>query len=198
MSSTTVDYDIGHIERQLAVYGIGGFGQVTEVNAKGEAVTAKFGQYTVRYDSGIVDVNHGVILRTPGTPTDIPWVGVQFGLVQGDFNFGENLAITSLQGVPRIIQGRLACERTLITNFSGIDKLIDRMGGQIYIRSDSTHLLGLLLVPGLGRVNISNGITSGPGNVEQILNKYINRGKQDILSAQDELLDAGFIEQARL
>jgi hypothetical protein len=44
-----------------------------------------------------------------------------------------------------------------------------------------------------------DGITSfniDDGSIDAIFNKY--RGTGDIISAQDELIDAGFIEQARL
>jgi hypothetical protein len=51
--------------------------------------------------------------------------------------------------------------------------------------------LGLLLIDGICKFDID---TRGP--IDAIFNKYVGTG--DILSAQDELIDAGFIEQARL
>ena len=192
MNQSATDYDIGEIERHLNAYKLGGY----LTNAKGEITTATFGRYNIRADSGIVDINHSITLGTPDTPTGANWVGVQFGRITGDFNFGHNPTITSLRGVPRIINGGLYCAQSGITNFSGIDKLIDRMNGQIYIPNESTHLLGMLLVRGLGHVNIAISTKPG-GTAEDILNKYIRLGHQDILSAQDELIDAGFTEQAR-
>jgi hypothetical protein len=49
----------------------------------------------------------------------------------------------------------------------------------------------VLLIDGITGFNIDSD-----GPIDKILNKY--KGTGDILSAQDELIDAGFIEQARL
>jgi hypothetical protein len=48
-----------------------------------------------------------------------------------------------------------------------------------------------LLIEGITHINVT-----GSRPVSQILNKY--RGTGDILSAQDELIDAGLTDQARL
>jgi hypothetical protein len=52
-----------------------------------------------------------------------------------------------------------------------------------------THILGLLLIEGITHITIS-------GPIDRIMNKYLGTG--DILSAQDELIDAGLTDQARL
>jgi hypothetical protein len=53
-----------------------------------------------------------------------------------------------------------------------------------------THLLGFLLVKEITKFDTGNGA------VDDIFNKYVGTG--DILSAQDELIDAGYTDQARL
>jgi hypothetical protein len=187
-TGTNPTFDIGHIERCLAAYGIGGNFGVCNFN--GEAAKALFGRYTIRADSGIVDMSCSTVLSTSQVGGDR--LGIQFGRIYGSFDFGTNPTITSLQGVPLILMGDLNCGETGINNFSGVDKLIQSLHGTISVRGDSTHLLGLLLIPGIRRINIyDHGCAT-----EHILNKYLKI--KDILAAQDELIDAGFVEQARL
>lgn len=188
VNQTILEHDVGETEKWLRAYGLSGY----RTDEKGEVIAAAFGQYNIRADTGIVDVPRSVTLDLPVTPPDINWVGMQFGRVNGSFSFGNNPTITSLKGVPRIIGGDLRCDNTRITNYSGIDKLIDKMGGIIYVPEDSTHLLGVLLVKGLSRISITKSPKS-----EHILNKYLNMGTRDVLSAQDELIDAGYTKQAR-
>lgn len=55
----------------------------------------------------------------------------------------------------------------------------------------TTHLLSLLLIPGISRVYSTNeGVT-------KILNKHLEGGR-DVNACQEDLIDAGFIAQARL
>jgi hypothetical protein len=74
---------------------------------------------------------------------------------------------------------------------SGIDKMLPHINGSITCEVPVTHALGLLLIKGVTHINIDNN-----GPIDRIMNKYLGTG--DILSAQDELIDAGFIDHARL
>jgi hypothetical protein len=74
---------------------------------------------------------------------------------------------------------------------TGLDKVVKYVGGNIVGRKGMTHLLGTLLIPGVKNICIDQGEA-----VDRILNRYLGTG--DIISAQDELIDAGYVEQARL
>ncbi|HEY4963074.1 MAG TPA: hypothetical protein VIH90_00055 [Candidatus Saccharimonadales bacterium] len=144
-----------------------------------------FEMYTRRPD-GIIDVN-GDVKITQSAGTTIP---IRFGKVAGSFNCAHT-QLKSLQGAPEIVGGYFSCCATKITSLSGVDKLIKNIDGEFLCNSNVTHILGLLLIKGITKINVDNG-----GPIDKIMNKYIGTG--DILSAQDELLDAGFKDQARL
>jgi hypothetical protein len=140
---------------------------------------------------------------------------VQFGSVSGDFDahdipltsmigfptrVGGSLRlnqtpINSLDGIPRIIGRDLHLVDTDIHSLSGISKLVESIGGKVIIGSTQTHLLGLLVISGVKQI-IINSLMNVSDPVAKILNKYVGTG--DTISAQDELLDAGFTDRARL
>jgi hypothetical protein len=142
--------------------------------------------YTIRPD-GIVDVDGNLILRNVAE-SSIP---VQFGRVTGYFRCA-NTNLISLKGAPySVVGGGVFCSQTKIKSLSGVDKIIKEMDGVFMCNAAVTHLLGLLLIKGVVHISIDNG-----GPIDKIFNKYVGTG--DILSAQDELIDAGLIDQARL
>ena len=108
----------------------------------------------------------------------------------------EHTPILSLEGIPQTIGGDIFLTGIKLRSLSGIDKRIKRMGGSVLIDKDMTHLLGLLAIEGLEQVVIDRVLNDNP--LARILNKYIHQGDHDIIAAQDELIDAGFKEQARL
>jgi hypothetical protein len=114
--------------------------------------------------------------------------------VGGEF-YCHDTKITSLAGCPKHVGGLFDCRSTQIRSFSGVDKIIKYIGGDFYYSGKQaylpTHLLGLLLIKGITRFHIDTG-----GPIDKIMNRYVGTG--DILSAQDELIDAGFTDQARL
>ena len=162
--------------------------------------------YTIRFN-GIVDVSGGVDLRSFKVAT----FPVQFGHIGGYFYCdGGNIlslqgapqsvdgyfycndsSITSLEYAPQSVGSSFYCARTKIISLHNIHNQIKHIDGTFFGGYAATHLLGLLLIDGITKFNIDND-----GPIDAIFNKY--RGTGDILSAQDELIDAGFIEQARL
>jgi hypothetical protein len=145
------------------------------------------GDYTIRPD-GIVDVNGDAGIRNTFQGNTI---AIQFGKVSGKFGCAGTL-LTSLKGMPQYCYGEYySVFQTKIKSLSGIDKIIKHITGVFYCNEDVTHILGLLLIPGLKGICIDDD-----GPIDQIMNKYVGTG--DILSAQDELIDAGFTDQARL
>ena len=109
--------------------------------------------------------------------------------VGGGFSCGGS-KIDSLEDAPQTVGGDFRCRNTQITSLTGIEKIIKKLNGGFYCDSDVTHMLGLLLIPGVKRVETGNT------RINNIFNKYVGTG--DILSAQDELIDAGFKDEARL
>jgi hypothetical protein len=99
--------------------------------------------------------------------------------------------ITSLEYAPQSVGKGFYCHNTRIISLHDIHKQIKHISGGFYCRGAKTHLLGLLLIDGITGFDIDR-----KGPIDKIFNKYAGTG--DILSAQDELIDAGFIEQARL
>jgi hypothetical protein len=171
--------------------------------------------YTIRRD-GVVDV--GIFnAYNDHRLTEIP---IQFGTASGLFSV-QGTPLTSLKGVPRVVNGMFSCSNTKITtlehapaiiktdfycndnthikSMSGTDKIIKQLDGRFHCYSTTinnekkitpTHLLGLLLIEGITWFYFEDQIVS------KIMTKYCGTG--DILSAQDELIDAGFTDQARL
>jgi hypothetical protein len=139
--------------------------------------------YTVTPD-GVVNSNSDMYLqRCEGIP-------IQLGTINGNFSFAGTSSADSFEGFPHTIKGHFSLYTSKINSVTGIDKVIKCINGDIVLNHNSTHLLGLLLIQGVNKIDVDRG------PVDVILNKYLGTG--DILSAQDELIDAGFIDQARL
>jgi hypothetical protein len=145
--------------------------------------------YTIRPD-GVVDVNEGIYLGG----FSISILPIQFGRVVGRFDCAHS-QLSSFKGFPETIDGDFFCHDTQIKSFSGVDKVIGQINGLFTCDDDATYLLGLLLIKGITTFYIDADATD-KGPIHSIFNKYVGTG--DILSAQDELIDAGFIDQARL
>ena len=107
--------------------------------------------------------------------------------VGSDF-YCHNTKITSLEGAPQYVGGDFGCSNTNITNLDGAPQTV---GGSFYCGDTLLHgLLRLLDIKGL------NSVVFDHGPIDAILDKYVGTG--DILSAQDELIDAGFAKVARM
>ena len=115
--------------------------------------------------------------------------------VGGNFGCSYN-KLTSLAGAPSSVGGYFACSDNQLTSLSGIHKIIKKMKGGFYARGNpiKSHVLGLLMIPGCTKVELSNK------KVEKILNKYLPNtgGNQWVMQCQTELIEAGYMEYARL
>jgi hypothetical protein len=136
---------------------------------------------------GIVNVNGPVTIKQYRT-WNLP---LQFGEVRGRFNFFRGSSVVTFEGFPHTVRGMVDLSTSEIKCLHGIDKIMKRVDGTFATTYKATHLLGLLLIEGIIKIDIDDG-----GQIDAILNKYVGTG--DIISAQDELLDAGFKDQARL
>jgi hypothetical protein len=142
--------------------------------------------YTITPDS-VVNVNGSVKLcrcKYESLP-------VQFGEVTGHFWLANDSNVLSFKGFPHTVGGQLGFNGSRVKSLSGINKIVKRVDGVVVCNKNTTHILGLLLIKGPTKIEIDSD-----GPINQIMNKYVGTG--DILSAQDELIDAGFIDQARL
>jgi hypothetical protein len=143
-------------------------------------------------DEGVVDVIGRLELgrNANGKPLGITAIPLQFGTVTGNFSCTGS-EISLLNGMPRVVGGNAFFNATKIRSLRGIEKCIQHIDEGFYCDAQVTNVLGLLFIKGLKFVNIDQN-----GPVDRVINKYLGTG--DILSAQDELIDAGCIEQARL
>jgi hypothetical protein len=149
-------------------------------------------EFTIHPD-GAVDVRGNVSLRWDGAT-----LPVQFGRIEGSFNVNDS-TLTSIVGFPHYVQTVMYCSRTNIRSLHGIEEAVKYVGDTFFCTGKlPTHMLGLLLIEGITNVRIDDVNEKGESNevLQRILNKHIG-GNGDILVCQDELIDAGFIDQAR-
>lgn len=159
------------------------------------------------HPSGVVDVTGDVDLNA--FPES--YLPVQFGTITGSFDIGasslkslkgapryvgehclvDGSTISSIEGIPEYIGGDLSAFKTEIKSISGIDKLVKHIGGTVYLDESTTHILGLLRIDGVQNVDVDFGST-----LDKIMEKHLKT--RDLISAQDELIEAGFVEQAKL
>ena len=155
-------------------------GRVDLSHIKELTLPVQFGKVTGKFD-----VCSSFLTSLKGVPE----------IVVGDFNCGGT-HISSLEYAPQFVGGYFSCYNTYITSLSGVDKRIKQLNGTFYCVENATHLLGILLIKGITDFEFSHRGGQCDVVVSQIINKYLGTG--DILSAQDELIDAGLVDQARL
>ena len=117
-------------------------------------------------------------------------IPVQFGTVDGYFDISIT-SVTSLSGIPHTICGSFALNGAPIQSLSGIHKKVKLIDGRVICSDYMTHVLGLLLIAGVKSITVSGG-----PKIEGILNKYLPT--RDVISAQDDLIEAGYIKHANL
>ena len=113
--------------------------------------------------------------------------------VGGNFYCSYN-NLTSLEGTPQKVNGDFSCYDNPIKSLKGIGKdYLKEING--FINLDhcpiESHMLGLLKVKGLTKIEFNHN-----NKVEEILNKHLK--SRDILSCQDELIENGLEEYAKL
>ena len=113
--------------------------------------------------------------------------------VDGGFLCSNN-KLTSLAGAPSHVGGSFYCSSNKLTSLKDVHKHITEIKGKFYAIKNpiNSHVLGLLLIKGVTKVQLDNG------QVEEILNKHLGRGRAGMLMAQEELIEAGLEEFAQL
>jgi len=115
--------------------------------------------------------------------------------VSGHFDCSDN-HLTSLEGAPTEVGSDLYCSNNDLTSLHDIHKIIKKMHGTFYCYSNDikSHVLGVLLIEDCLGISISNLF------IQSIFDKHLPnyRGFQGVLDCQNELLDHGYDEFARL
>lgn len=101
--------------------------------------------------------------------------------------------IDSLEGCPKFVGCDFWIHTNKLTNLHNIHKQIKHIGGLANFNCNpiKSHVLGLLLIDRLVRVDLDNVI------VQNIINKHL-KGDRDIFACQEELIEDGFEEYAQL
>jgi len=112
----------------------------------------------------------------------------------------SNRGLTSLVGVPRNIDGNFVCINNKLTSLEGIHKLFDTINGYVWFTGNpiKSHVLGLLKIKSIENIIFTQDldINNELENVAMILNNHLK--SKDIFACQQELIDAGLAEYAKL
>ena len=107
-----------------------------------------------------------------------------------------NLCYKKLKTIPvkfGKVGGHFYCNSNQLTSLVGIHKLIKKIDGRFNISFNPIREggIGLLLIDGLKEIKSNHPALD-------IINKYVSRGKMGILACQEELIEAGYEEFAKL
>ena len=108
--------------------------------------------------------------------------------VGGVYSAANCPQLNSIKGIAKVIEGAIQLAKCPnLKSLEGIQDMVEKMDGSINLKDTpiESHVIGLLLVPGLTSVVMDNK------NVETILNKHLKEGR-NALDCQEELIDAGF------
>jgi len=113
--------------------------------------------------------------------------------VGGSFYCYDN-ELASLAGAPSHVGGAFYCYSNKLTSLKDVHKHVTEIKGIFYAVANpiNSHALGLLLIKGVTEVRLDNK------RVMEILNSYLGKGRAGMLMAQEELIEAGLEEFAKL
>jgi hypothetical protein len=114
------------------------------------------------------------------------------------YNASLNELIT-IKGAPRKVK-YFNADWGRITNLKGVERMFDHCEElSVACNPITSHILGVLLVPGLERFHIY-GDDAVDDRIEEIMKKYLpnTKGRAALLDCQEELIDAGFADYAQL
>ena len=116
--------------------------------------------------------------------------------VGGNFSCYHN-KLTSLEGSPKEVGGNFDCSCNKLTSLRNIHKHVKKMIGEANFEDNNIKscVLGLLLIDGLTVVLLKNK------KVQKIINKHLKgdrKGDRDIFACQEELIEHGYDEFAKL
>ena len=131
--------------------------------------------------SGEFDCNTNLLKSLKGCPEHV------------GFLYADSNQIDSIEGLPKTVKTYISLDHNKITNLHNIHKMVKKMNGVIYLRDNpiTSHILGVLLIEGCELI-----ILDYP-KVHNIINKHL-KGDRDVFACQEELIEAGFDEYAKL
>lgn len=112
--------------------------------------------------------------------------------VQGSCRLGSNMLINSIEGMPERIGRDFDIENTHIDELHNIHKYCKSIGGSIIAKHLRSNILGTMLVEHLKSVHFDRH------KAAQILNHHLLSEARDIHACQQELIDAGYPDLAKL
>lgn len=112
----------------------------------------------------------------------------------GEYFLCQTNKLTSLEGAPSHVGGGFSCDGNRLTSLKDIHKQIKHIGGLFCGTNNpiKSSILGLLLIDGLKTVELDNKVC------QAIINKHLGKGKRGMFDAQQEMIEAGFPEMAKL
>jgi hypothetical protein len=112
--------------------------------------------------------------------------------VGSDFYCFDN-ALTSLDGAPQSTGRYFECNNNKITSLEGIHKIIKKIGDTLFCSRNPiiSGGIGVILIEGLKKIEADQPAF-------KIINRYVGQGKKGLLRCQDELIEAGLEEFAKL
>jgi len=120
-------------------------------------------------------------------------------LVGGPSYVGENFScernnITSMDGAPSFIGLHCWCRDIKLTSLEGIHRVIKRIGNSFDVSGNpiTSNILGVIMIEGLTKFAIDDK------ELTKIMNRHVGHGKSALIHCQNELLDAGYEEFAKL
>jgi hypothetical protein len=155
------------------------------VNSLEDLIDPKTGEYYTE----VVNVTGTVNISQLGLET----LPVKFGTVGSNFDCSEN-ELTTLEGAPSSVDDDFDCTYNKLTSLQGIHKIIKIINGEFFCNDNpiTSGGIGLILIEGLTKIYVDRR------HAFDIINKYLGRGKKGLLLCQDELIEAGYEEYARL
>lgn len=111
--------------------------------------------------------------------------------VIGSF-YCSDTRITSLAGAPAYIGKTFFCDDSSLSSLHNVHKQIQYIGNAFVCNTASSHCLGLMFIKNLQQVLLNDK------NVAAIINKHLHMLERDVHACQEELIDAGFPQYAKL
>lgn len=119
--------------------------------------------------------------------------------VGDDFDVADN-SLTEIDDAPETILGNFDLTNNNIKSLHNIHKHCKRCNGTIYLSGNpiKQNILGLLMINGLESIHLDKDSTNELKRSVEIISKYLGKGKQGVLDAQEELIDSGLDDFAEL
>lgn len=114
------------------------------------------------------------------------------------FGCASNIHLKSLEGAPEIVDGNFVIDRTpALKSLHGIHKIV-KSAGTVHFTGFKTDVLGLLLMTNQIIHSLPDRLDKNEEKLYYILKQHMGDGKNGVMKAQIELIEAGLRECAKL